>query len=75
MSDYCLACHFDKNKRTGEKACPFNFLYWNFLLKHQVKMQKNYRMARMLHNLKFLDDDEKTAVQVQAQRFVEDLDK
>jgi deoxyribodipyrimidine photolyase-related protein len=75
MSDYCLACQFDKNKRTGEKACPFNFLYWNFLLNHQVKMQKNYRMARMLHNLKFLDDDEKTAVQVQAQRFVEDLDK
>jgi deoxyribodipyrimidine photolyase-related protein len=75
LSDYCLACSFDKNKRTGENACPFNFLYWNFLLKHHVKLQKNYRMARMLHNIKFLDDDEKAAVQDQAQRFVEDLDK
>jgi deoxyribodipyrimidine photolyase-related protein len=75
MSDYCQACHFDKNQRTGEDACPFNFLYWHFLLKHQDKLRKNYRMARMLHNLRFLDDDEKDAVQDQAQRFIEDLEK
>ena len=74
MSDYCLGCHFDKNKRTGELACPFNFLYWNFLLRHQAKLQHNYRMARMLHNLKFLDGDEKIAVQDQAQGLLEDLD-
>ncbi|MBW6466182.1 MAG: cryptochrome/photolyase family protein [Brevefilum sp.] len=74
MSDYCLACSFDKNKRTGEHSCPFNFLYWHFLLKHQDKLRKNYRMARMLHNLKFLDDDEKAAVQAQAQRFVGAMD-
>jgi deoxyribodipyrimidine photolyase-related protein len=75
MSDYCLACSFDKHQRTGEQACPFNFLYWHFLLKHQDKLRKNYRMARMLHNLKFLDDNEKAAVQDQAQWFVEELEK
>ena len=75
MSDYCQTCSFDKNQRTGENACPFNFLYWNFLLKHQDKLRKNYRMARMLHNLKFLDDQEKGAVQDQAQQFIEDLEK
>jgi deoxyribodipyrimidine photolyase-related protein len=75
MSDYCLTCSFDKNKRTGEKACPFNFLYWNFLLKHQDKLRKNYRMARMLHNLKFLDDEEKVAVGDHSQRFIGAMDK
>jgi deoxyribodipyrimidine photolyase-related protein len=75
MSDYCQVCSFDKNQRTGENACPFNFLYWYFLLKHQEKLRKNYRMARMLHNLKFLDGEEKSAVQDQAQRFLEDLEK
>jgi deoxyribodipyrimidine photolyase-related protein len=75
MSDYCQACSFDKNQRTGENACPFNFLYWNFLLKHQDKLRENFRMARMLHNLKFLDNQEKAAVQAQAHRFIEELDR
>ena len=30
MSHYCGSC-FIKNLKTGDKACPFNSLYWNFL--------------------------------------------
>ena len=68
MGDYCQDCIYDHNKRTGKKACPFNFLYWNFLLEHEDKLRKNYRMARMLYNLKYLDDDERCAVRKKAER-------
>lgn len=73
MSDYCKDCTYDKNQRTGSQACPYNFLYWHFLLKHQEKLEQNYRMARMLHNLRFLDDAERAAVRDQANDFIEKL--
>ncbi len=73
MSDYCKDCYYDKNQRTGPQACPYNFLYWNFLLKHQENLGKNPRMARMMHNLRFLDDEESSVVQDQAREFITSL--
>lgn len=70
MGDYCQDCIFDNNKRTGEKACPFNFLYWNFLLVHEEKLRENHRMARMLYNLKHLDEDEREFVRKSADRHI-----
>jgi deoxyribodipyrimidine photolyase-related protein len=70
MGDYCQECAFDHNKRTGEKACPFNFLYWNFLIKHEEKLRENHRMARMLYNLKHLDEDERHAVRESAKNHI-----
>lgn len=74
MSDYCDNCHFDHGKRTGEQACPYNFLYWNFLISRQETLQKMPRMARMLYNLKYLDDAERKRVQESASQFLESLD-
>ena len=73
MSDYCKDCSYDRKKRTGSEACPFNFLYWNFLLKHQEKLADNPRMARMLYNLKFLDQEERAAVQSQSADYINNL--
>jgi len=67
MGDYCQNCTFDHKKRTGEKACPFNFLYWNFLLEHEQKLRENHRMARMLYNLKYLDEEERSTVRKNAE--------
>ena len=73
MSDYCQGCVYDKNQRTGSQACPYNFLYWHFLLTHQEKLSQNPRMARMLSNLRHLDDAERRAVRDQANGFLEGL--
>ncbi|MGD9265725.1 MAG: cryptochrome/photolyase family protein, partial [Lysobacterales bacterium] len=32
MSDYCADCAFRPGKKTGAEACPFNYLYWHFLV-------------------------------------------
>jgi len=31
MSNYCGSCHYNVKDKLGEKACPFNSLYWHFL--------------------------------------------
>jgi len=73
MGDHCQRCKFDHTKRQGAGACPFNYLYWNFILKHQDRLRANPRTSRNVANLRFLSDDERTAVQQQAAAFVESL--
>lgn len=47
MSDYCKGCHYKYKDKTGELACPFNSLYWDFLDRHREKFGNNFRMAFM----------------------------
>ncbi len=44
MSDFCKSCHYNVKEKTGETACPFNYLYWNFLIENQEKLKSNPRM-------------------------------
>lgn len=39
MSNYCKGCQYDKDKKYGENACPFNSLYWAFFKQHQDKLK------------------------------------
>jgi len=70
MGDYCSECRYRHTQRTGKDACPFNFLYWGFLLQHEEHLRKNPRMARMLYNLKYLDVEERAAVRRDVARFL-----
>lgn len=45
MSDYCRHCVYNPKEKTGDKACPFNALYWHFLVKHESHFKSNGRMA------------------------------
>lgn len=56
MSDYCSECRFNPSKRTGEDACPFTTLYWDFLARHRESLEANARMARQFHTLDRLSD-------------------
>lgn len=47
MSDYCGDCKYYKTKDTGENACPFNSLYWDFLDRNEDKLRSNHRMGLM----------------------------
>lgn len=70
MSDYCKDCAFDPATKNGEKACPFNYLYWNFLIENQSKLKGNRRMAMMYATLGRMADDKREEVQSDASAFI-----
>ncbi len=73
MSDYCGACRYQPKQRTGADACPFNFLYWNFLLTHEKTLRANPRLGPSVLGLKHLDEAERVAVKQQAAEFLRAL--
>lgn len=57
MSNYCKGCHYEVSKKTGDDACPFNSLYWNFLDEKQSFFKDNQRMRMMLSVLHKMDKE------------------
>jgi deoxyribodipyrimidine photolyase-related protein len=56
MSDSCRGCRYDPRRRTGNDACPFTTLYWDFLARHEDRFVHNHRMARQLASMRNLND-------------------
>jgi deoxyribodipyrimidine photolyase-related protein len=56
MSNYCKPCKYDPKLRTGESACPFTTLYWDFLDRHKETFAKNHRMSQQVFGLNRLTD-------------------
>ncbi len=69
MSDYCTSCRYDVKARTGEKACPFNVLYWDFLARHRERFANHPRMAMMIRNLDRIDAGELVQIRRSATLF------
>ena len=57
MSNYCQSCCYEPDQSTGEKACPFTTLYWDFLLRHRDRLKSNNRMSLQLRNLDRIGPD------------------
>ena len=56
MTNYCKDCFFDPKKRTGEDACPFTTLYWDFLDRNRENFSRNHRISQQLRGLDRLSD-------------------
>jgi deoxyribodipyrimidine photolyase-related protein len=74
MSDYCKGCAYDRKQRTGQSACPFNALYWDFFLRHQGTLGKNVRIALVYRQLQKMPDTDTAAIRAQAQALLERID-
>ena len=68
MSNCCSDCRFNPKEATGEKACPFTTLYWDFLDRHRDQFSKNARMKFQMKNLDRKDEQEMRAIRLQASR-------
>ncbi|MCY4333369.1 MAG: cryptochrome/photolyase family protein [Litoreibacter sp.] len=74
MSDYCKSCAYKVKDKTGENACPFNLLYWDFLIRHRDRFSKNPRMGNMYRTWDRMGDERKDTVLTEAAAWLEKLD-
>jgi len=74
MSDYCGTCAYKVAVKTGPDACPFNLLYWHFLIRHRDRFAVNPRMAQMYRTFDKMDAVRREAVLAEAAVFLERLE-
>lgn len=69
MSNYCSSCAFNVKEKTGAKACPFNYLYWDFLQRNASKLRGNQRLAMMYSLYDKMSPSQKSAIANSAAEF------
>ncbi|MBB3212098.1 deoxyribodipyrimidine photolyase-related protein [Herbaspirillum sp. Sphag1AN] len=75
MSDYCKGCHYDKAQRIGERACPYNALYWDFFARNEATLAKNPRIGMAYVTLRKMSEEERAAIGQQAATWRAGLDR
>ena len=75
MSDYCGGCRYSVKEKTGPNACPFNLLYWHFLVRHRSRFEGNPRMAQVYRTWDKMEPGRRAAVLEDAEAFLDRLDK
>ena len=66
MGDHCANCRYKVSETVGDKACPFNALYWDFLDRHRERFEANPRMKMMYRNVDRMDADRLRAIRARA---------
>ncbi len=74
MSNYCKGCRYKVSKKNGPDACPFNYLYWDFLIRNEDKLCRNHRLSMMYKTLGRMEDDKVQAIKEDSRRFLKMLD-
>ncbi|MEM7617543.1 MAG: cryptochrome/photolyase family protein [Pseudomonadota bacterium] len=72
MSNYCKNCSYKIAKKNGLEACPFNYLYWDFLVRNHQQLKSNHRIAMMYKTYDRMTDDKKQAIRDDSARFLKD---
>ncbi len=74
MSDYCSRCAYDVDAKTGPSACPFNYLYWDFLARNREKLGRNQRLATAYRSYDKLPEPRREAIAASAAVFLGSLE-
>lgn len=73
MSNYCKGCSYSVTVKNGPKACPFNYLYWDFLDRNRSKLRTNPRVGMMYRVYDRMDANKQQAIRSDAEQFFKDL--
>ncbi len=73
MSDYCGGCRYSPKLRSGPGACPFNYLYWAFLIRNAPTLGGNHRLAMPYRTIARWDEERCAAILAEAEAFLDGL--
>lgn len=62
MSNYCDSCAYKVDQKNGAEACPFNYLYWDFLARNRDKLNNNHRIGMMYKSYDRMSDEKKNMI-------------
>ncbi len=74
MSDYCKSCEYSVTRKNGHDACPFNYLYWDFLIRNRAKLKTNQRLAMIYKTLDRMDVEKIKMIKQDSKSFFNALD-
>lgn len=74
MSNFCQDCHYDPEVTVGDRACPFNALYWDFLARHESVLRPNHRMPYVYATWDKFGDQKQMAIRGHAKELLHRLD-
>lgn len=75
MSNYCRACVYDRQTRTSGDSCPFNALYWYFLITHAEHFKTNHRMHMIYSRLNAMKKADRADIVRRAESCLDSLDR
>ena len=73
MSDYCKSCAYNVKEKVGEDACPFNYLYWDFISRNREKISANHRMSMIFRTYDKMTDARKAEIARDSQVFLDKM--
>ena len=73
MGNHCKSCRYDVKLKAGPDACPFNYLYWDFLARHEVLLSKNQRMWTVYDGWRRFSPERQAEIRADAARFLDSL--
>jgi deoxyribodipyrimidine photolyase-related protein len=74
MSDYCASCRYKVAEKSGPDACPFNYLYWDFLIRNEQHLKRNPRMAMPYRTLEKMEPRRRAEIASDALSFLDGLE-
>jgi deoxyribodipyrimidine photolyase-related protein len=74
MSDYCAGCVYSPRIKLGPQACPFNYLYWYFLMVNESRLRPNPRMGLPYRTLDRMDSERRQQIRADAEVFLARLE-
>ena len=75
MSNYCKGCRFSPQVKEGPNACPFNYLYWDFLQRNRQKLEKNPRLGLVYKGYDKMSEEKKSHIASQSAEFFKALEQ
>ena len=73
MSNYCIHCRYKVTQKNGVTACPFNYLYWDFLDRNREKLAGNHRISMMYKTFDRMDEEKQNAIRSDSKRFLSSI--
>jgi deoxyribodipyrimidine photolyase-related protein len=70
MGDHCGSCAYDVAQKTGEGACPFNLLYWDFVARHAERLRRNPRIGQAVRSWEAMAPARQATIRTDAAAFL-----